>query len=68
MKLERFGKYVFARPEVAGDVESFARFAEWREADAVFIPSGEESGGHWDFKKKVEEKWEMGYALTPPLP
>ena len=26
-------------------------------------PTGEESGGHWDFKKKVEEKWMMRYAL-----
>jgi 23S rRNA (cytosine1962-C5)-methyltransferase len=31
----------------------------------VFVPTGEESGGHWDFKKKVEEKWEMHYDLTP---
>lgn len=39
--------------------------SEWKNADAVFIPTGEESGGHWDFKKKVEEKWEMRYDLTP---
>jgi 23S rRNA (cytosine1962-C5)-methyltransferase len=29
----------------------------------VFQPSGEESGGHWDFKKKVDEKWVMSYPL-----
>jgi 23S rRNA (cytosine1962-C5)-methyltransferase len=39
--------------------------SEWENADAVFLPSGEESGGHWDFKKKVDEKWVMEYALTP---
>jgi 23S rRNA (cytosine1962-C5)-methyltransferase len=63
MKLERFGKYVFARPE-AQAMWNRSLDAEWRDADAVFIPSGEESGGHWDVKKKMEEKWEMTY---PPL-
>lgn len=41
---------------------------EWKEAHAVFVPTGEESGGHWDFKKKVDEKWEMRYDLTPRPP
>ena len=36
---------------------------EWGQAHAVFQPTGEESGGHWQFKKQVAEKWEMGYAL-----
>jgi 23S rRNA (cytosine1962-C5)-methyltransferase len=63
MKLERFGKYVFARPESQA-MWKRSLDAKWREADAVFIPSGEESGGHWDFKKQVEERWEMTY---PPL-
>ncbi len=30
-----------------------------------FMPTGEESGGHWDFKKKVEEKWRL--RLSTPL-
>ncbi|HUG33243.1 MAG TPA: class I SAM-dependent methyltransferase [Anaerolineales bacterium] len=38
---------------------------EWKQADAIFIPTGEESGGHWDFKKKLDERWEMRYDLTP---
>jgi 23S rRNA (cytosine1962-C5)-methyltransferase len=38
---------------------------EWKNAHAVFISTGEESGGHWDFKKKVDERWEMKYPLTP---
>jgi 23S rRNA (cytosine1962-C5)-methyltransferase len=41
--------------------------AEWKNAHAVFVPTGEESGGHWDFKKKVDEKWEMRYILDPTL-
>ncbi len=66
LKLERFGKYIFARPESQA-MWKRSLTSEWKNADAVFIPSGEESGGHWDLKKKVEEKWEMKYelALTP---
>jgi 23S rRNA (cytosine1962-C5)-methyltransferase len=63
-KLERFGRYVFVRPESQA-MWKRALPSEWKNADAVFIPTGEESGGHWDFKRKVEERWEMNYALPP---
>jgi 23S rRNA (cytosine1962-C5)-methyltransferase len=62
LKLERFGKYAFVRPESQA-MWKRSLDAEWKNAHAVFVPTGEESGGHWDFKKKVEEKWEMKYAL-----
>lgn len=62
MKLERFGKYVFARPESQA-MWKRALDSEWKNAHAVFVSTGEESGGHWDFKKKVEERWEMKYDL-----
>jgi 23S rRNA (cytosine1962-C5)-methyltransferase len=66
LKLERFGRYLFVRPEAqAMWKRSLDPNGEWRNAHAVFVPTGEESGGHWDFKKKVEEKWEMKYNLTP---
>ena len=61
LKLERFGKYVFARPESQAMWKP-SLTSEWKNADAVFIPSGEESGGHWELKKKVDEKWEMKYG------
>ncbi|HLF74461.1 MAG TPA: class I SAM-dependent methyltransferase [Anaerolineales bacterium] len=64
MKLERFGKYVFVRPESQA-MWKRALDHEWKQAYAVFQPTGEESGGHWDFKKRVEERWEMKYSLTP---
>jgi 23S rRNA (cytosine1962-C5)-methyltransferase len=67
LKLERFGKYVFVRPESQA-MWKRALDAEWKSADAVFVPTGEESGGHWDFKKNVEEKWELRYDLTPHPP
>lgn len=63
LKLERFGKYTFVRPESQAMWRRSLQETEWRNADAVFIPTGEESGGHWDFKNKVEEQWEMRYPL-----
>jgi 23S rRNA (cytosine1962-C5)-methyltransferase len=67
LKLERFGKYVFVRPESQA-MWKRSLDIEWKNAHAIFVPTGEESGGHWDFKKKVEEKWEMRYNLTPHPP
>jgi 23S rRNA (cytosine1962-C5)-methyltransferase len=61
LKLERFGKYLFARPESQA-MWKRTLTSEWKNADAVFQPTGEESGGHWDFKKKVDEQWEMKYG------
>lgn len=64
LKLERFGRYVFVRSESQA-MWKRALDSEWKKADAVFVSTGEESGGHWDFKKRVEERWEMAYPLTP---
>ena len=62
LKLERFGKYIFVRPESQA-MWKRTLTSEWKNADAVFQPTGEESGGHWDVKKKLEEQWEMNYPL-----
>ncbi len=64
-KLERFGKYVFVRPESQA-MWKRSLDLEWKNAHAVFMPTGEESGGHWDFKKKVDEQWIMRYPLPNP--
>jgi 23S rRNA (cytosine1962-C5)-methyltransferase len=66
-KLERFGPYTFVRPEVQAMWRKALPSGRWAEADAFFLPSGEESGGHWDFRKKVNEKWEMSYHLEGGL-
>jgi 23S rRNA (cytosine1962-C5)-methyltransferase len=63
-KLERFGEYVFVRPEVQALWGKSLPAVRWEAAHAVFQPTGEESGGHWEFKKRVAEKWEMKYPLT----
>jgi 23S rRNA (cytosine1962-C5)-methyltransferase len=66
LKLERFGKFVFVRPESQAMWKRSLE-VEWKQAHAIFQPTGEESGGHWDFKKNVDEKWEMRYILDPTL-
>lgn len=67
LKLERFGRYVFVRPESQAMWRRSLQEGDWRNADAVFVPTGEESGGHWDFKKKVEEQWTLHYPLPHPI-
>ncbi len=64
-KLERFGPYSFVRPEVQALWSKALPQEEWQTAHAIFKPTGEESGGHWEFKKKVAGRWEMGYDLAP---
>ena len=71
LKLERFGKYIFARPESQAMWSRALPQKDWEAAHAVFQPTAEESGGHWIEKKKLPDKWEMSYplSLTPtPLP
>jgi 23S rRNA (cytosine1962-C5)-methyltransferase len=64
-KLERFGAYTFVRPEVQAMWRKRLPAAHWAEAHATFQPTGEESGGHWEYKKEVAERWEMVYPLNP---
>jgi len=69
-KLERFGPYNFVRPEVQALWMKALPAEKWQAAHAIFQPSGEESGGHWAFRQKVPEQWEMSYALAsiaPPI-
>ena len=63
-KLERFGPYTFIRPEVQAIWSKSLSPKQWQAADATFQPSGEESGGHWNYRKKIAEKWEMTYPLS----
>jgi 23S rRNA (cytosine1962-C5)-methyltransferase len=63
LKLERFGSYVFTRPESQAMWHRALLQKDWDAAHAVFQPTPEESGGHWIEKKKLPEKWEMSYPL-----
>lgn len=61
LKLERFGAYTFVRPEAQAIWSPALPAKDWQAAHAIFRSTSEESGGHWEFKKKVPEHWQMGY-------
>jgi 23S rRNA (cytosine1962-C5)-methyltransferase len=61
VKLERYGSYQFIRPEHQAIWQPALPPARWQQADAIFQPTAEESGGHWKFSKPVEPAWVMRY-------
>jgi 23S rRNA (cytosine1962-C5)-methyltransferase len=63
LKLERFGLYRFVRPEAQALWRPSLSQSMWEDVHGIFQPTSEESGGHWKFLKKVDEKWEMRYPL-----
>jgi 23S rRNA (cytosine1962-C5)-methyltransferase len=64
-KLERFGAYTLIRPEVQAIWSPLLSKSDWGSAHAIFKPTGEESGGHWDVRKKIADRWQMTYPLRP---
>lgn len=60
-KLERFGPYTFVRPEHQAVWRPALPDKVWGSAHGVFVPTGEESGGRWAFKKPVPPAWQMRY-------
>ena len=65
LKLERFGPYIFSRPESQAMWRRALPARDWSAAHASFQPTAEESGGHWLAQKKIPERWKMEYDLTP---
>jgi 23S rRNA (cytosine1962-C5)-methyltransferase len=61
LKLERFGRYRFIRPEHQAVWSPALPSKEWDKAEAVFQPTSDESGGSWKYAQKIEAEWEMGY-------
>ena len=62
-KLERFGTYVTVRPEAQALWSPALPATEWASAHATFVPTGEESGGHWDARGRLPERWDLRYPL-----
>lgn len=67
-KLERFGKYVLARPEPKALWDKSLSEKEWKRlTHTVFIPgagfgkAGKEDSGSWRQVKKMEEQWYLDY-------
>jgi len=60
-KVERFGKFVFLRPEAQAVWSPLKGVAVWSKADAVFQTTAEENGGHWNFNRQIPDSWVMHY-------
>jgi 23S rRNA (cytosine1962-C5)-methyltransferase len=66
LKLERFGPYRLVRPEAQAMWQPALPQDEWSAADATFQPTGEESGGRWQVRRRLEERWQMRAPLGLP--
>jgi 23S rRNA (cytosine1962-C5)-methyltransferase len=62
MKLEQFGPYALIRPEPEAVWSTGLPDSEWRKAAATYKPSPEENGGHWEYARKLPERWRMSYG------
>lgn len=60
-KLEQFGQARLIRPEPEAVWKKALSETEWQKADALYKPSPEENGGHWEYRKKLPERWLMHY-------
>ncbi len=61
LKLERFGKYKFIRPEYQAIWKPAFPHREWENVDAIFQASNEETGGKWKLYRSIESQWNMQY-------
>ncbi len=60
-KLERYGPYRLLRPEPEAVWQRALPEREWNKAHAVFKPSPEENGGHWQIVQKIPDRWTLQY-------
>ncbi len=59
-KLERWGKYLLARPDPQTIWPPALPAKRWNDADAHYLRSG--GGGHWEYRKTLPEEWTIGYG------
>ena len=60
-KLERFGKYIFARPYEDAFWKKNLPQAQWDKADGVFFSSKNGMKSGWKMGNKIDKKWPMSY-------
>lgn len=62
-KLERWGNIILRRPDpqIVWNVAKCDRSPLWDKADARYIRSNS-GGGHWEYNKKLPEKWSINYG------
>lgn len=58
-KLERFGSYLLNRPEAEAVWSKYLPDSEWQKADATYVSSSEEMGGHWVNSHNIPSRWEL---------
>ena len=63
LKLERFGPYLFIRPEPQAMWEPRLDHAQWQKAAGRFLASSDdpEKGGKWQLSSDLPDKWVMGF-------
>lgn len=61
-KLERFGAFIVERQAATAFWKPRLGANEWKKAQAVHIRS-EKGGGHWEFKAKFPESWNVSWGL-----
>lgn len=62
LRLEQYGPYRLIRPASQAMWQPALPAQEWQAAEAVFQPSGGESGGQWQYRKSpLPEAWQMSY-------
>lgn len=59
-KLERFGKYVLARPDPGALWEKNLPVSEWRKADAWY--ERKEKEGKWHMREGIPKEWTVEFA------
>jgi 23S rRNA (cytosine1962-C5)-methyltransferase len=60
-KLERFGPHRLVRPEAEAIWKPALPASAWQSAQAVFHPAAEESGGQWELRQSLPERWPLEY-------
>ncbi len=60
-KLEKFGNALLVRPEPEAVWQPALPSKEWDRADALYKPAPEENGGHWEYRRKLPDRWQMRY-------
>src|SRR5262245_11922532 len=60
-KLERFGPYRFIRPEPQAVWMPLLPEKHWKDVDAVFQTSAQQSRGRWKFLRPMKPRWIMQY-------
>lgn len=60
MKLERFGKYILARPDTKALWSPSLPESAWHKADATYRRSSD-GGGKWIFHSHLPEKWNVSW-------